>query len=255
LHKNCGVKCCKAELAILDNEVEPMYFSDVNAAISYSNIDTEKGESLLHGEEVMKIYGDKASPPNIDNMITSIINMMKDYNMPDEQIEEAIDNFFKMVIFDYLFSNTDRHMSNWGMRIYTEPIRGCEFYSMFDNEEILLFGMMEYTIEELMQLGALEEHVQSKMFSKMKCRDNSNNTFDEVITHLLNGKYRNRVLRIINQFSSEFGEEDLVEILNGFEELSDFRKQGALCTYTTRRRALERIVESCSIDKTPDVLE
>jgi len=175
--------------------------------------------------------------------------------MPEEKIEEAIDDFLKMVIFDCLFSNTDRHLRNWGMRIYTEPNIGCEFYPMFDNATILLSEMAEYTIEEFLQLDILENHVQNKMFSRMRCDDKSHNTFEDILNHLANSKYKGRALRIARQYLNDFGEEDLVELLNGFGELSDIRKQGALCAYTTRRRALERVLESECIDKSPDILE
>lgn len=209
---------------------------------------------MLHGKEVMNIYCDKNAPVNIDTMIISIINMMKDYEMPREKIEESIDNFLKMVIFDCLFSNTDRHRCNWGMYIYTEPEKGCELYAMYDNENILLCDSFEDIIEELLSLENLEEHVNSGILSKINTPSNAGrkSTFVELLTYLTNSKYKDRVLKIIEQYLNDFKEEDLRELLEEFDDLSDIRKKGMICIYTTRRKEFERIFEFATQSKEKD---
>lgn len=75
---------------------------------------------------------------NIELILKSLEEVCKQ-NGQEYKIPDIRKSFFDMCIFDIKFANRDRHDDNFGLKINQE--NEIEFYSLFDNEQIL--GLQE----------------------------------------------------------------------------------------------------------------
>ena len=74
---------------------------------------------------------------------------------------DGIKHILKMIIFDILIGNSDRHPSNWGIIIHVDTFKGVEsnFCPLYDNGSSLCAYVNEEDIENIlkdkMRFGAL----------------------------------------------------------------------------------------------------
>jgi HipA-like C-terminal domain len=113
-----------AELAkILDvdaAEVELATYVSQRGCISKNFIQRDRGEALIHGNEVLaaivsgydKTKIMKQSDHTVDNIIKSLTNFL-----PDGSSAASLKQLAEFMVFDALIGNTDRHHENWGMRL------------------------------------------------------------------------------------------------------------------------------------------
>lgn len=81
--------------------------------ISKSMIDTDK-EELLEGHSILTAYDNTYNPENKESYskytFSFICNALKAY-----KVDRFIPDFVRILIFDAIIGNSDRHQSNWGL--------------------------------------------------------------------------------------------------------------------------------------------
>ncbi len=105
-------------------EVELATYVTRRGCISKNFIRRERGEALIHGNEVLgsivsgydKTKIMKQSDHNVNNIISALNN-----SLPRDVAVTSLKRLAEFMVFDALIGNTDRHHENWGMRFAMEP--------------------------------------------------------------------------------------------------------------------------------------
>lgn len=100
-----------------------------------------------------------------------ILNSLNEYNFKSE--------FFRIVIFDFIIGNTDRHQNNWAVLQCNDNIRICPIY---DNGSSLCCYIKEENIDTY--LGNDKVRFNSIVNSKSKSRIRVDKNLKKESTHL-----------------------------------------------------------------------
>jgi len=115
LAKLLGVDAAQVELAT---------YVGRRGCISKNFIARDKGEALIHGNEILATHVahyDKAkiakqSDHTVDNIIAAVSRLF-----PRGLGQSILKQLAEYMVFDALIGNTDRHHENWGFRLRLEP--------------------------------------------------------------------------------------------------------------------------------------
>lgn len=88
-------------------------WNDRSACISKNMITDSKEESLVEGDSILTAFDTNYDPENksmySQYTVDFVMNALRNY-----QLAEYIPDFLKMLVFDAIIGNSDRHQSNWG---------------------------------------------------------------------------------------------------------------------------------------------
>lgn len=145
-----------------------------------------------------------------------------------KSIEEIvpIDDFLKMVIFDYLIGNSDRHQSNWAMVSCNGIMKWSPLY---DNSSSLCAYIAEeqiksYLGKDKMRWNSLVD-TRSKSMIRCKETDGSRPTHLEVLNYIKNNYYE-ETWKFVEMSISVMTEANISAIVGKYlsNELSEDRK-------------------------------
>jgi hypothetical protein len=148
-----------------------------------------------------------------------ILNSLAEYNLKDE--------FLKILVFDFLIGNTDRHQNNWAILKSENNIRICP---MYDNGSSLCCYIEEKNLDSY--LGKDKLRFNSIVDSKSKSRIRINKktkkepTHLEVLQHIKQYNSNSNILKLINSITTLISEKSIDKIMSIYPEdiLSSKRK-------------------------------
>ena len=162
-----GLDCARIEIGVYDSKIGSM-----------SYLINSDNEILIEGIYLInKIYPNYDSYTMYDNInneyysLEMILNSLNEYNLKSE--------FFRIVIFDFIIGNTDRHQNNWAVLQCNDIIRICPIY---DNGSSLCCYIKEENIDTY--LGNDKVRFNSIVNSKSKSRIRVDKRLKKESTHL-----------------------------------------------------------------------
>lgn len=186
------IKCARIGLALENG---------CNCCLSYDFI--KENEEFFTGIEVM----DKNVPVKLnrcEHMINSVISgfeKMESYVLDNileikkANVKALKREFFKMVLFDCLLFNKDRHNTNWGV-ILNKETGDFKFATLFDHDLILLKEKCEkYNGFYVGNFNNLLEYVSCNYYSDTV----------EFVNKIKNGINEASILNILNKFDESRG--------------------------------------------------
>ena len=162
---------------------------------------------------------------------------------------DGIKYILKMIIFDILIGNSDRHPSNWGIIIHVNTIKGVEsnFCPLYDNGSSLCSYVNEEDIDNIlkdkMRFGAL---VDTKSQSAIGWKNKRPIRHFELLEHLKEEKYEDTI-EYIENIQNNINEQNICNILNKFDSniISDKLKE-LIKKYLLERR--KRILDIYNLE-------
>lgn len=211
-----NLPCAKFELGI---------YQDREGSMSY-NIIESSGEILVEG-----IYFIMLAYPTYDSEAFIDSNTSHKYSV--QMIEKAISpfveksSFLKMLLFDFLIGNSDRHQSNWAIVMSGEKMTWSPLY---DNSSSLCAYVLEEQIASYLGKDMKRWHalVDTKSRSLIRCTVND----EKRPTHLMVLKYvkenyYEETCEFAKKIITEMTEKQIYDILNQYSayELSNDKKE------------------------------
>ena len=153
-----------------------------------------------------------------------------------------IDGFLKMLMFDYLIGNSDRHQNNWAILIEGDK---KQWSPLYDNSSSLCAYVSENQIESYFgkDKNRWKSLVNTKSRSLLRCKesDEKRPTHLEVLKYLKE-KYFPETCDFAKKMVTLVTEENVYDILNLYsEELSDNKKRLVLKYLLEKRRMLKDV--------------
>ena len=138
---------------------------------------------------------------------------------------KLIEEFIKIMFFDYLIGNTDRHQSNWGVLKKDGSIIGLS--PVYDNGSSLCAYIQEDKIENI--LGKDKLKFEALVNTKSKSRIRINKYDKREPTHLEVVKYikenRDDFYNNLDNINKNINNESIKNILDNIDEISLLRKK------------------------------
>ena len=209
-----GLKCAKIELGKYNSRIGSM-----------SYLINKKSEILIEGIYLInKKYPNYDPASMYDNVneeyysIEMVLNSLDEYNLKNE--------FLKIVIFDFLIGNTDRHQNNWAVIRHKDTFEMCP---MYDNGSSLCCYLQEDNIDSY--LGKDKMKFNSLVDTKSRSRVRINKKIKKEPTHLemlqyINLHYYDCVINLIEVINQNITEYNLEKTVSSYpdELLSKKRK-------------------------------
>ncbi|MDU4862631.1 MAG: HipA domain-containing protein [Terrisporobacter othiniensis] len=211
-----GIKCAKIDIGEYRNQV---------GCISYLINNIYKYEQLNHGLEyiisIRENYDDKEC---IDK------NSGEFYNL--ELILEAVreyeleDDVLRMMIFDYIIGNTDRHEKNWATIVSGQETR---FSPLYDNGSSLCAYESD---EKILNNSNNREWYNSRLIGKSKSciridkEDKKYPKHQEVMKYIKSNYYE-QTIEFVSNISKKLDEDIIFKLINKYPEslISKHRKE------------------------------
>ena len=209
------VPCAKFELGIYNNR---------EGSISY-NIIKENDEILIEGINFISLFY-----PTYDSekFVDSNTGDRYSIEMIIKSIERIVplDGFFKMMLFDYLIGNSDRHQSNWAIILKKDTMIWSPLY---DNSSSLCAYVNESQIRSFLGKDMVKwlSLVDTKSKSLIRCTvsDQVRPTHLTVLKYIRDNYYK-ETFEFVEKIISQMTEEKISIILEKYleNELSEERK-------------------------------
>lgn len=215
LAKTIGLECAKIEIGKYNSRIGSMSYL----------INTEK-EILIEGISLINSKYPTYNPGTMYDYLKDeyyslemILNSINDYNL--------VDDFLKIMIFDFLIGNTDRHQNNWAVISINDNIRMCPLY---DNGSSLCCYLEDEKIDSY--LGNDKMKFNSLVNTKSKSRVRLDKKNKKETTHLEIVKYICRhyyssVIELVNIININLTEDIIEKLVFSYDDklISYKRKQ------------------------------
>ena len=155
-------------------EVELAEFSGRRGCVCKSFIDLEKGEGLVHGNEILggQVTGYerdkrfKQSDHTLDNIVSAIQAIFQtrsaDGILKNRNADSTLARLARYVVFDALIANTDRHHENWGLKLSFDSARQVDLINVaptFDHASSLGRELLDAKRGELLAATGVAKYV------------------------------------------------------------------------------------------------
>jgi hypothetical protein len=158
-----------AELArsvgVIAAEVELAQFSGRRGCISRNFIAVDKGEALVHGNEILALrvtgYDKSKRFRQQDHTLENIQRAIREL-FPGDLADDILTQLAGYLVLDALIGNTDRHHENWGLRVRVNQDKGAVVLSVapsFDHASSLGRELLDSKREELLVGHGLEHYI------------------------------------------------------------------------------------------------
>ncbi len=202
-------------------------------------------EKLIEGINLISKYYPAYNP---DNLYTTDIEEYYSLNMILKSLENYSfkEDFLKIMIFDCLIGNSDRHQSNWA--IIKKDINGSEakLAPLYDNGSSLCCYIQENQIESY--LGKDELKFNSIIFTKSRSRIRLNGKVKKSPEHFevlkfIKNNYYTSTKEFVDNICNTIDNDSIDNILKDFnsELLSDKRKK-LIKKFLIKRIELMRVI-------------
>ncbi len=148
-------------------DVELATYVDLRGCVSRNFISLQKGEALIHGNELLasKVSGYdktkimKQSDHTVDNIIAAVAHFAK----PDVARQMLL-RLSEYMVFDALIGNTDRHHENWGFRFklgHADDEFPLSVAPSFDHASSLGRECLDERCEKILRENKVAEYVRA----------------------------------------------------------------------------------------------
>lgn len=211
------IPCAKFELGT---------YNDREGSISY-NIIQKNDEILIEGINFISLLY-----PAYDSEIFIDTETQNKYSI--EMIMKSIDkivpndDFLKMLIFDYLIGNSDRHQSNWAI-ILNLSNGSMKWSPLYDNSSSLCAYILEEHIKSYLGKDKVRWNslVDTKSKSLIRCKEIDTNgpTHLEVLNYIKHNYYE-KTYRFVEKVGMLMTETNISDIVGKYlsSELSENKK-------------------------------
>ena len=226
------ISCAKFELG--------MYYGR-EGSMSY-NIIKNPNQTLVEGIYFITIIYPGYNP---EQFIDSTTKHRYSVEMVKKAIEPfvSIDGFLKMLMFDYLIGNSDRHQNNWAIIIEDGKM---EWSPLYDNSSSLCAYISEEQIASYLgkDKNRWNSLVDTKSRSLLRCKelDEKRPTHLKVLKYLKENYYE-ETCGFAKNIVAVMTEKQIYDILRSYskEELSDNKKQLILKYLLEKRQMLKTV--------------
>ena len=224
------IPCAKFELG--------MYYGR-EGSMSY-NIVENSDQILVEGIYFITLIYPEYNPELFIDVTT---NRRYSIEMVKKAIEQFVstEGFLKMLMFDYLIGNSDRHQNNWAILIENDKKQWCPLY---DNSSSLCAYIPEERIADYFgkDKNRWKSLVDTKSKSLLRCKesDEKRPTHLEVLKYLKEN-YFEETRGFAQKIAALVTEEKVYDILNTYseEELSNNKKNLILKFLLEKNRMLK----------------
>lgn len=205
------------------------------------NILKEK-EELLEGVNLINLKYPNYDPDKLYDTkkeeyysLEMILNSLKEF----EGLEKE---FYKIIFFDFMIGNTDRHQSNWGVIKEEEKIVGIA--PIYDNGSSLCAYIKEENIDSYLGKDKLKfkSLVDTKSTSRIRIdkKKRKEPTHLEMIKHI-KGNNEEIFIENLNRINSKLTEDVIDNIINNMKEITLKRKKLIKKYITTKKEIINKI--------------
>ncbi len=241
-----GFKTCDVKL-FRRQRPNTKYFDD--GIISY--VETSKYDDLFLPRGMIKRYRNEVNENpeaywvlNVDTIMNAGFKEFRDNRRPEAEFLKFKQDIINMMVYDIKFTNADRDSENWKIRKNSKTGE-IDLYPMFDNAAILGFerkiiiknnNPKEYE-KEIKEYD--NERVSSIITPALEMQEEVDEDYKTVLKYLLK-KYPEQTKKAVEAVNS-FTVEDLKEILNNIEGISEERKKFTIDVFNERDKNVKEI--------------
>lgn len=210
-----GIRCANVDIGTyLSNEGSMSYLIN------------QEGEVLIEGISLINKYYPHY---NAEMMYDNSLNEHYSFQMLKRSVEEYgfLGDLLRMLVFDFLIGNSDRHQNNWA--IIRKREGGYCFSPLYDNSSSLCCYLLEEKIGSYLNNGARLNSIvrtNSKSIVRIEPTEKKRPKHELVLGHILE-YHRDKVISLINMISTRITNDSISGLLSAYPAgvLSDRRKQ------------------------------